>query len=130
MTTKNLFLFNGIVCLLFGIPLLIAPDKLLDLYMVEGDRLGTMGTALARAYASVLIGLGIALLIATKAQLSYGRKALLALITVGNTLLIFVFGSLTMSGGAKPINWSSVVLVLIWAIWGGILWAREKVGEG
>jgi len=127
MTIKNLFLINGITCLIFGIPLLLAPDKLLEFYMTEGDRLGNMGMTIARSYGTILTGLGIALLTARKAQASYGRKALLLIIMVVNILALIIYLQAILGGLVNNMVWSNAILVAALGIWGGLLWSKEKI---
>lgn len=127
MTVKNLFTVNGIVCILFAIPLILFPVSFLQNYIVEGDHLGNIGVNVSRAYGGMLLALGVALLMARKAQPSYGRKGLLAAIFIGNLVGFLVYAQATFVGAAGSMTWSSVAITGIFAIWALLLLLKEKI---
>ena len=129
MNHKNLFLFDGIVCLLFGIPLLISPDMIVGMYAVDISTLDVYGTHMARDAGIVLTSVGIALLAATKARESYGRRALLIQIVVSSILLLALHVYAITAGYLNTLTWSIVALTLFLTIWSGKLLMAEKVGE-
>ena len=126
MNFKNLCITNGIVCLLFGLPLLLFPNAITDLYMVDGESLTKSGEVLSRLYGTILVGLGIALFVSIKAQESYGRRGLLTLITIANILAAITHTYSILQGLENSSAWSTVVLVVIFAVWGGMLLSKEK----
>ncbi len=127
MNHKNLFVFNGIVCLLFGLPLLLTPQLILKMYAVEWEGMNAIMEVVSRGYGTLLIGLGVGLFSATKSSLSHGRRALLIIITVANILVAFVHIYATLTVKENSLGWTIVVLVLILALWSGSLLMKEKV---
>lgn len=133
MSFKNLCICNGIICLLFGLLLLIIPSEFVDFIFPEGeDNLCKVGVILARGYGALLVGLGVALFISRKAKESYGRKGLLVLITVANGLLMVILAlAFYLKTLDSSLAWLIVVFVVVGAIavWSGILLLKEKTLE-
>lgn len=125
MNFKNLCIVNGIVCLLFGLQLLIIPASLGGFYLLEGESLTEISLFIGRLYGAVLMGLGIGFVISTKAQASYARRGILTIITVGNILgtIVHIYGIL--QGIENNMGWSTVVLLIVLAVWGGMLLSKE-----
>ena len=86
MTVKNLFIFDAIVCLLFGLPLIFTPQVLANIFLVD-PALTDGALATFRSYGIILSGSGIALLYARNALPSSARKAFLIFIAISGTLL-------------------------------------------
>ncbi len=99
---------------------------MIDLYAVD-TAASPMVLFLARTYGSLIVAVGCCLAAATKARTSYGRRAILILITVAN-VMVGILHITAISGGIENNNaWIIVVVVFVLAIWGGLLLAREKI---
>ncbi len=127
MNHKNLFLFNGIVCMFFGLGLMFVPEHILKIYAAEWSEAPNFALVTATGYGSLIFALGIALFSAIKATESYARRALLLIICLGNGLLVLIHGFATLKGMENSMGWTLVLLVGFLAIWGGLLLSREKV---
>lgn len=126
MTLKNLFIFNAIVCLLFGLPCIFIPQSLANLFLAEPAFTdGAISTA--RGYGIMLCGSAIALLFARNSVPSTARKGLLIFIVIGGVLTSFnlIYAVLTGIDNAK--GWFAVIPTLIITIWGSLLLLKEKV---
>ncbi len=127
MNHKNLFIFNGIVCLLFGLSMMIVPSHIVRIYAPEDPGMSPYFALVTRAYGSLIFSLGIALFLSIKASESYGRRAILILITVANAILVLLHGYATMTGVENANGWGLVLLVAILAVWGGKLLMEEEI---
>ena len=127
MNHKNLFIFNGIVCLLFGISMMVVPSHIVQIYVPEDPNMSPYSDLITRAYGSLIFSVGIALFLAIKASESYGRRAILVLITLANGLLVVFHAYATLTGVENVYGWGKVLLVAILAGWGGKLLMSEKV---
>lgn len=127
MNHKNLFIFNGIVCLLFGISMMIVPGHIVQIYTPEDPGMSPYFALITRAYGSLIFSVGIALFLAIKASESYGRRAILVLITLANGILVILHAYATLTGVENANGWGLVLLVAILAGWGGKLLMSENV---
>ncbi len=127
MTVKNFFLIEGIVCFLFGLPLLLDPSKVTDIYMTASEQFNSVSEVLGRGYGTVLIGLGVLFFSAMKATKSYGRRAILLGVTVSNILITLVHVYSITQGQENSTAWGTVILCTILTIWGGMLWNKETL---
>lgn len=122
MTTKNLLIFNGLTCLLFGLPLFLLPDTMLGQYMVAGDSLTTIGRIAAKAYGGMLISFGLVLWLARNIENhSTVRNVLLWGILVGNLIALYIWLSAVLTGQLNNLIWVSIIIILITALWAAYL---------
>jgi hypothetical protein len=128
MTVKNLFIFDAIVCLLFGLPLIFSPQVLANIFLVN-PVLTDGAIAAFRSYGIVLSGAGIALLFARNALPSKARKALLIFIAISGTFTAInnLYGVVTGIGNST--EWGVIISTAIISVWAIILLLREKVSE-
>ncbi len=129
MNHKNLFIFNGIVVLIFGVLLLVKPSLLGQMYIENWAGMSDALAVVDRGYGSLLIGFGAGLLAATKASLSYGRRAILIMIVIANLVSLPLYIYFTVSGVMTGMGWGLVVLALLLLLWAGSLLLRERVGD-
>lgn len=122
MNSKNLFIFNSLVCILFGIPLLLLPDMMMGQYMVDGESLTNTGRVLTKAYGGMLITFGVTLWLARQINNpSLGRTALLWGVFAGNIIATYVWVTSLASGHINNMIIPSIVIISVTAIWAALL---------
>jgi hypothetical protein len=123
--TKNLFIFSGIVGLLFGLPFIFSPDVLIKAFTGESSVAAGAGAAL-RDYGIMLSTAGIALFIARDSVSSSAKKAMLLFVIMGAVLIAAnsVYSVLSGIGNSKV--WGIVIVCIIQALWGIVALGREK----
>ena len=127
MNSKNLFIFNAIICFLFAIPLLIIPAQFLSQYIIEGDQLGIIGTTLSKAYGGMILALGIALWLGRNAGVnSLTRKILLWYLLIGNLGALYGYLPAALSGSLRPLIYSTICLTLVLTIWAALLLIKKN----
>ena len=127
MTIKNLFIFDAIVCLLFGLPFIFIPQSLAKLFLA--DPVFTDGAiATARNYGIMLCGGAIALLFARNSIPSTARKGLLIFIVVAGALTSINLIHAVLTGINNSNGWLAVIPTLVVTIWGIMLLPKEKTG--
>ena len=113
MKFKNLMVIKAIVCLAFGILMLIIPDKLLSLF---GATLSDGGIFTAREYGSSLFGNLFICWFAKDAAESDARKAIILGLFVYD-LIAFVMTVITViSGVLNPLGWLIVFVYLFFTV--------------
>jgi hypothetical protein len=125
MTVRNLFIFNAIICILFALPLIFAPQILADMYTVEKTIIDGGIAVIVRAYGSLMLALGIALWFSRNAKPSIGRRGLLILILVANIPLVINYLHGILTGIEKNEAWGIVILTTVLAAWAGLLLSKE-----
>ncbi len=126
MTSRNFFLFQAFVALAYGIPLLLMPEAFMNLSAVSKVEMTTKFDLIARGYATVLIGVGIASIVARNAGPSIARRGFFALALVTNTLVIIVGIGALLRGEEKSSGWITIVMTAILLAWSGMLWSKDK----
>lgn len=125
MTLRNLFIFNTVICLLFSIPMLLAPTLLVEMYFVDPSQVPAALLVIARAYGSLLLALGVALWSARNAQASLGRRAILQMLVVANAISAAVYIYAVLTNVYNSMGWSIVAINVTLTVWGGSLLAKE-----
>lgn len=127
MTSKNLFIFNAIICFMFAIPLLIIPAQFLSQYIIEGDQLGLIGTTLSKAYGGMILALGIALWLGRKSGInSLARKILLWYVLIGNLGALYGYLPAALSGSLRPLIYTTIGLTLVLTLWAAFLLFKKS----
>ncbi|MCB0666651.1 MAG: hypothetical protein KDC80_12535 [Saprospiraceae bacterium] len=126
MNHRNLFIFNGIVCVFFGLGLMFAPVEILKIYAANLSEVPDFALVTAQGYGTLIFALAIALFSALKARESLGRRALLLIVCLGNGMLAILHAYATMKRVENSMGWTLVLLVGFLAVWGGMLLMREK----
>ena len=128
MTVKNLFIFDAIVCLLFGLPLIFNPQVLANFFLIDPSLTdGAMATF--RSYGIILSGGGIALLCARNALPSKARRAFLIFIAISGTFTAINNIHAVVTGIGNNNGWGVIISTAIISVWGIILLLKEKVSE-
>lgn len=125
MTLRNLFIFNTVISVLFGVPLVLAPMILVDMYLVDPSQATAGLLVIARAYGGLILGLGVALWSARNAQASLGRRAILQMVVVANAIAAAVYIYAVLAGVYNGMGWSIVAINVVLTVWGGSLLAKE-----
>ena len=126
MSVKNLFIFDAIVCLLFGLPLIFSTQMLAKMFMVE-PALTDGAIATFRSYGMVLVSAGISLLAARNALPSLARRVFIIFISLSGTLITFNTVHAILTGIENNMAWSIVVMTVIVGTWAIMLLLKEKV---
>jgi len=126
MNTKSLFIVNGIVNILFGIAVLFATHKIMNLYLLESEPLGVSGTIMAKVYGAFLLGLGISILIGRNAEKSIARTAILYMILIVCTLSLFVYVPAFTAGQLTNMIIGTFVLLIGFGGWAAVLLYKEE----
>lgn len=125
MTLRNLFIFNTVINLLFGVLLVLAPMILVDMYVVAPSQATAALLVISRAYGSLLLGLGVALWSARNAQASLGRRAILQMLVVANAIAAAIYIFAVLTNVYNSMGWSIVAINVTLTVWGGSLLAKE-----
>lgn len=127
MNSKILFTFNAIICFLFAIPLLIIPAQFLSQYMISGDQLGGVGSAISKAYGGMILGLGIALWLGRHSSISsLTRKILLWFILIAGLIAVYAYLTAVLSGATNKMIYTSIILEGILSIWAAVLLFKKS----
>lgn len=126
MTTKNFFMAEAVLCLLFGIALFFFPVFLGSEYLTNPDWTNEASKIVGKGYGSLLIAVAIANWLTRNSGPSKARHAMVVLGTFANIFLVIIHTMAILGGVETNFTWGTVVLVLIMGIWGLILLPKEK----
>jgi len=104
---------KAIVCLVFGILLLLVPGVLMSLY---GLTLDSGGIFFARLYGASLLGNLMLTWFARNAEDSIERKAIILDLFVYNAIGLVVALLAQLSGMMNPLGWSIIVIYLFFTL--------------
>jgi len=124
MRLKVLLIIKSLVSLVFGIPILIVPDKLLSLF---GLTLNAEGMFMAREYGGALLGIAA---LCWFARNSEGARALKAIIIFGflyDFVNFFVSVHANLSDLMNPLGWGITVIYLFFTIGFGYFLVKKPV---
>jgi len=123
MTFRTLLIIKAVVCLGFGLFLLIAPVSLLGLL---GASLGGAGMFTAREYGAALIGTLLLTWFAKDVKASDAKGAILLDLLVYDAIGVIITLVVTISGVLNVLGWGIVVVYLFFAAGSGYLLLKEK----
>ena len=123
MTFRTLLVIKAVVCLVFGLFLLLAPGALLNLL---GATLNDGGTFTAREYGAALIGTLLLTWFAKNVKAPDARAAILLDLFVYDLVGVIITSSVVISGVLNALGWSIVVVYLFFTIGSGYLLVKEK----
>ena len=126
MTIKNLFSFDAIVCLLFGLSYIFIPKDLAKLFLTD-PALTDGAIATFRSYGILLCAGAIALLFARNSIPSTARKGLLIFIVIAASLTLVNLIYTVLAGIANNKLWFCIIPIIIITIWGIVLLPKEKI---
>ena len=129
MTTKNLFIVSSLVALAFGVPLLFAPQAIIDVYSADKSTLTSIATHVCRVYGGMLIAFAIGGLMAQNAEASLARRSLI-IVTVINAGLSMILNALAVVNGVENnLGWLTVLTLVVITAWSGLLLSKENVAS-
>jgi hypothetical protein len=128
MTIKNLFIFDAIVCLLFGLPCMFIPQALAKFFLTD-PALTDGAIALSRSYGIILTGGAIGLLSARNSVPSAARRGFLIFIVIAGTLTSINLIHAVLTGIDSTNGWLGIIPTLVVTIWGILLLPKEKVSK-
>jgi hypothetical protein len=123
MTFRTLLVIKAVVCLVFGLFLLLAPVVLLNLL---GTALNDGGTFTAREYGAALIGTMLLTWFARNVKAADARGAILLDLFIYDLIGMIVTSSVVISGVLNVLGWSIVVVYLFFTVGSGYLLLKEK----
>jgi hypothetical protein len=125
MTVRNLLIVAGIVCLLFGLVLMISPATLIKMIFNHPSFLETT-IATSRNYGIMLTAVGIASLAARKSTPSWARFGFLVQSAFAGILLSVYDAYGIVKGIYNASTWGIVVITAIIGVWGLMLLLKER----
>jgi hypothetical protein len=123
MTFRTLLVAKAVVCLAFGLLLLLVPVALLS---VLGAELGAAGTFTAREYGAALIGALFLMWFAKDVQASDARLAILLYLLVYDAIGVGITVPAVLSGVLNWLGWGIVLVYLFFALGAGYVLGQEK----
>jgi len=123
MTFRTLLIIKAVVCLVFGLFLLLAPAALLNLL---GTELNDGGTFTAREYGAALIGTLLLTWFAKDVQAADARGAILLDLLIYDLIGMVVTSSVVISGVLNALGWSIVVVYLFFTVGSAYLLLKQK----
>jgi hypothetical protein len=118
-----LLITKALVCLVFGVFLLVAPSTLLG---ILGANLGTGGMFTGREYGSALIGAFLLTWFGRNVKATDARGAILLYLFVYDAIAMVVTLQATLSGVLNALGWSIFAVYAFFAAASGCLMIREK----
>ena len=113
MKFKHLMVIKALVCLAFGILLLIIPDRLLSIF---GATLSAGGIFTAREYGAALFGNLFLCWFAKNAAESDARRAIILALFVYDLIGFVVTVITIVSGVLNPLGWLIVFVYLFFTV--------------
>ena len=123
MTFRSLLVIKAVVCLFFGVFLLVAPGSLFGLL---GAALNAGGMFTAREYGAALIGTLLLTWFAKDVKASDARGAILLDLLVYEAIGAVVTLLVVLSGVLNALGWGIVVVYLFFAVGSGYLLLQRK----
>jgi hypothetical protein len=123
MTFRTLLVIKAVVCLVFGLFLLLAPGTLIN---ILGATLNDGGTFTAREYGAALIGTLLLTWFAKNVKAPDARAAILLDLCVYDLLGLIVTTSVVIAGVLNMLGWSIVVVYFFFTLGSGYLLMKER----
>lgn len=123
MTYRTLLIAKAVVCLAFGLLLLLAPVALLG---ILGAELGAAGTFTAREYGAALIGALFLTWYAKDVQALDARRAVLLYLLVYDAIGVVITVQAVLAGVLNGLGWGIVLVYLFFAVGAGYVLGGEK----
>ena len=127
MTFRTLLIIKAVVCLVFGIFLLLAPGVLLGLL---GTALNEGGTFTAREYGAALVGTLLLTWFAKDVKAADARRAILLDLLIYDLIGVVITFLVVLSGVLNVLGWAILVVYLFFTVGAGYLLLKEKSFKG
>jgi hypothetical protein len=127
MKFETLMVIKAVVCLVFGIGLLVIPGVI---FLILGVDLGAGGAFPAREYGSALFGILMLTWFARKAPQSTARTAIILALFVYDALGFIATLIARIAGVLNPLGWLIAFIYLFFALgFGYFLAAKPAIAE-
>jgi len=113
MKFRTLMILKAIVCLVLGVPIVIAP---VFVYSLFGASLNAGGVFAAREYGASLIGNLMVTWFARKATESEARRAIILGLCVYDAIGFVITLIAQLSGALGPLGWLAAAIYLFFAV--------------
>ncbi|MEJ2312739.1 MAG: hypothetical protein P8Y10_02870 [Gemmatimonadales bacterium] len=123
MTFRTLLVTKALVCLAFGLLLLLVPVNLLA---TLGAELGTAGTFTAREYGAALIGALFVMWFAKDVKAPDARLAILLYLLVYDAIGVIITVPAVLSGVLNGLGWGIALVYLFFALGAGYVLGQER----
>jgi hypothetical protein len=123
MKLKTMLIIKAIVCLCFGIPILLVPGFV---YSIFGATLAAGGILAAREYGASMLGNLMLTWFARNSQESDARWAIVLALFVYDALGFIASLIAVLTGVLNPLGWLVVILYLLLALGFGYFLPKRK----
>ncbi len=123
MTFRTLLVVKAIVCLVFGVYLLVAPASL---FALLGAPLGGVGLFTAREYGAAMIGTLLLTWRARGVQARDARAAILLDLLVYDGIGVIITLWVVLGGVLNPLGWGIAAVYAFFTAGSGYLLLKEK----
>jgi len=123
MSFRTLLIIKAVVCLVFGMLLLFAPVKLLE---ILGATLNDGGAFTAREYGAALIGTLLLSWFAKNVKAADARGAILIDLLVYDFIGLIVTTSVVLTGVLNVLGWGIVAVYFFFTAGSGYVLVKEK----
>lgn len=113
MTLKNVMISKAVICLGFGLPMLLVPATLMSLY---GLNLDANGIVMARLYGGALFGNLLLSWFARNDQGSIAMRAAVLYLCIYDGINFIVTLVATLTGVMNMFGWSAVAIYLFFTV--------------
>lgn len=127
MSFRVLMIIKAVVCLMFGVGFVLAPDKLLAIF---GVTLGEGGTFPAREYGAALFGNTALTWLARDEAKSIARAAITWGMFVYNAIGVAVTLAALLSGSLNTLGWLVIAVYLFFTVGFGYYLFRDREAGG
>ena len=123
MTFRTLLIFKAVVCLVFGVFLLLAPDVLIGML---GATANEAGKFTAREYGAALIGTLLLTWFARDVKAGDARRAILLDLLIYDLIGVVITFAVVLSGVLNALGWGICVVYLFFTVGSGYILSKEK----
>lgn len=123
MTFRTLLIIKAVVCLVFGIILLLVPSELVALL---GSQLNDGGVFTAHEYGAALIGTFLLARFAKNVKAADARGAILLDLMVYDAIGVVITLLVVLPGVFNALGWGIVVIYLFFTVGSAYLLLAEK----
>jgi len=123
MTFRTLLIIKAVVCLVFGVTLLLVPGLLISLL---GAELNDGGTFTAREYGAALIGTLLLTWFAKDVKAADARGAILLDLLVYDAIGMVVTFLVVLSSVLNVLGWAIVMVYLFFTVGSAYLLLKER----
>jgi hypothetical protein len=123
MAFRTLLISKAVVCLAFGLLLLLVPVALLA---ILGAELGAAGTFTAREYGAALIGALFLMWFAKDVQAPDARLAILLYLLIYDAIGVIITVQAVLSGVLNGLGWGIALVYLFFTVGAGYVLGQER----